>query len=46
MRGGPSVFLNGESNHSVDKGVQFMHENNVAHRFVDRHSHASSIFFT
>jgi serine/threonine protein kinase len=35
MRGGSSALLKRhESDHSIAKGVQFMHENNVAHRSV------------
>ena len=31
---GSFIFFDGESNHPIDKGVKFMHENNVAHRSV------------
>jgi hypothetical protein len=37
---GSFILFDGESNHPIDKGVQFMHENNVAHRSVD---HCSSL---
>jgi len=32
---GSVIIFDGKSNHSIDKGVQFMHENHVAHRSVD-----------
>ena len=32
---GSFIFFDGEFNHPIDQGVNFMHENNVAHRSVD-----------